>query len=83
MKCSICKIAGHKANNKQFHPIEIVEIEEIKEIEIGLSNEFDICENLYNKNTDLNTLYNNPNGIKYLMIRSFAKDHLCEIYKTT
>ena len=32
MKCSICKIAGHKANNKQFHPIEIVEIEEIKEV---------------------------------------------------
>ena len=43
--------------------------------------EFEVCEKLYNKNNDLNTLYNNPNGIKYLMIRSFAKDDLVEISK--
>jgi len=45
------------------------------------SAEFDVCEKLYNKNNDLNTLYSNPNGIKYLMIRSFAKDDLVEISK--
>lgn len=43
--------------------------------------EFELCEKLYNKNNDLNTLYNNPNGIKYLMIRSFAKGDLVEISK--
>lgn len=41
--------------------------------------EFELCEKLYNKNNDLNILYNNPNGIKYLIIRSFAKDDLLEI----
>ena len=43
--------------------------------------EFDICEKLYNKNTDLNSLYTNPNGIKYLMIRSYAKDDLVQVSK--
>lgn len=47
------------------------------------SAEFEICEKLYNKNTDLNTLYNNPNGIKYLMIRSFAKENLVDVCKST
>lgn len=43
--------------------------------------EFNECEKLYNKNNDLNTLYNNPNGIKYLIVRSFSKDDLVEISK--
>jgi len=51
---------------------------------IPLTNsDFEICEKLYNKNTDLNTLYNNPNGIKYLMIRSFAKDNLIDSCKSS
>lgn len=51
-------------------------------ISVVLTNaEFELCEKLYNKNNDLNILYNNPNGIKYLMIRSFAKDDLIEISK--
>jgi hypothetical protein len=45
--------------------------------------DFEICEKLYNKNIDLNTLYNNSNGIKYLMIRSFAKDNLIDLCKTS
>ena len=44
------------------------------------SVEYELCEKLYNKN-DLNTLYNNPNGIKYLTIRSLSKDDLVEISK--
>lgn len=48
---------------------------------IFTSIEFELCEKLYNKNNDLNALYNNPNGIKYLMIRSFAKDDLIKISK--
>ena len=43
-------------------------------ISVVLTNaEFELCEKLYNKNNDLNVLYNNPNGIKYLMIRSLLK----------
>ena len=65
----------------------IVKVKKIKntvfeesEKEIILSEEeFNICERLYNKNNDLNTLYNNPNGIKYLMIRSFIKDDLVQL----
>ncbi len=45
------------------------------------SAEFGGCEKLYNKNNDLNSLYSNPNGIKYLMIRSFTKNDLTEISK--
>lgn len=36
--------------------------------------EYDKCENLYNKNVDLNTLYNDNNGLKYLLIRAFSKE---------
>lgn len=62
-----------------------VKVEPVVKVEKGMpsNTEFDLCEKLYNKNNDLNTLYNNPNGIKYLMIRSFAKEDLIEIGKVS
>ena len=97
MKCSICKQEGHnkrsckKMTTSVLAPeidakndvkvIEPVKVEMTSNGPTLTSVEFEICEKLYNKNNDLNTLYNNPNGIKYLMIRSFAKDDLVEISK--
>ena len=93
MKCSICKQEGHNklSCKKTTTPVSAPKLdagikvipkvkEEMNSCGSTLTNvEFEVCEKLYNKNNDLNTLYNNPNGIKYLMIRSFAKCDLVEI----
>ena len=90
-KCSICKKEGHNRRSckNTTTPVSAPKIEAKTDVKVEMTSsgstltnvEFEVCESLYNKNNDLNTLYNNQDGIKYLMIRSFAKDDLIEISK--
>ena len=77
MKCSICKQEGHNKRSckKMTTPVSAQKIDAENDVKVipqvkvemassgsTLTNvEFEVCEKLYNKNNDLNTLYNNPN----------------------
>ena len=79
IQVSINKIQKVSEMNYSTKTISPLKAEITFDISTLRSKEFDECEKLYDKNNDLNLLYNNPNGIKYLMIRSFAKDDLVKI----
>lgn len=90
----ICKEKGIKGytGKKKQELIEIIKKQEAMSLalnadsavvkqQIYASSAFNICEKLYNKNSDLNKLYDDPNGIKYLIIRSFTKENLIQVCK--
>lgn len=47
-----------------------------KDYNITISKDCSHCEKFYNKNLDLNLLYENKNEIKFLILRSLTKTEL-------
>lgn len=65
----------------QDNSVNVIKEDDIINEEIYIT-QYDKCEKLYNKNVDLNTLYNDKNGLKYLLIRSFSKADFINFDKT-
>jgi len=65
----------------QDNSVNIIKEDDIINEETYIT-QYNNCEKLYNKNVDLNTLYNDKNGLKYLLIRSFSKEDFINFDKT-
>jgi len=88
----VCSVSKTKKSKEQ--PKLLVIEDEDKDNNVNVIKDYDIineeiyitqydkCEKLYNKNVDLNELYNDKNGLKYLLIRSFSKEDFINFDKT-